>query len=97
MTANSRDKEDTGNYSDSEQRRDVTSYTVESPDEIWDEWKDTVPRSKRLNDRLLQLIAADVLSQRENRRGIIEHLDAEDIIVEDDIDALIESEDVTDE
>lgn len=38
----------------------MTKYTVEVPDDLWNEWKDTVPRSQTLNDRIIELIAADV-------------------------------------
>jgi hypothetical protein len=38
----------------------MTSYSFEIDDELWQEWKDTVPRSKRLDERLEELIKADV-------------------------------------
>jgi len=38
----------------------MTAYSFEVPDELWNEWKDTVPRSQRLDDRLIELIEADV-------------------------------------
>jgi hypothetical protein len=37
----------------------MTTYSFEIPDDVWEEWKDTVPRSKRLDDRLVELIKAD--------------------------------------
>lgn len=37
----------------------MTTYSFEIPDDVWDDWKDTVPRSKRLDDRLVELIKAD--------------------------------------
>jgi hypothetical protein len=37
----------------------MTTYSFEVPDEKWDAWKDTVPRSKRLDERLVELIEAD--------------------------------------
>ena len=38
----------------------MTSYSFEIDDELWQEWKDTVPRSKRLDERIEELIQADV-------------------------------------
>jgi hypothetical protein len=37
----------------------MTKYTIEVDDELWSNWKDTVPRSKTLNDRIVELIEAD--------------------------------------
>ena len=47
----------------------MTSYSFEVDDETWDEWKNTVPRSKRLDERLQELIEADIdgrVSESEN-------------------------------
>lgn len=38
----------------------MTTYSFEVDGELWDEWKDTVPRSQRLDERLTELIQADV-------------------------------------
>lgn len=38
---------------------DMTTYQFEVGDELWEEWKDTVPRSKKLDERLIELIEAD--------------------------------------
>jgi len=38
----------------------MTTYSFEVDDELWAEWKDTVPRSQRLDERLVDLIQADV-------------------------------------
>lgn len=37
----------------------MTSYSFEVDDDLWKEWKDTVPRSKTLDERLRELIEAD--------------------------------------
>lgn len=37
----------------------MTAYSFKIPDEVWNDWKDTVPRSKNLDDRLVELIKAD--------------------------------------
>lgn len=64
----------------------VTAHTLESPDELWDEWTDTVPRSyDRLGDRINELIALDLLARREHRMGIVEHLAAEGVIEESEV------------
>jgi hypothetical protein len=36
------------------------TYPLEIDEELWDEWKDDVPRSKNLNDALVELVEADV-------------------------------------
>jgi hypothetical protein len=38
---------------------DVTKYQFQIEDEKWDEWKETVPRSKSLEQRIIELIEAD--------------------------------------
>ena len=42
------------------QTASMTTYSFEVEDELWSEWKDTVPRSQRLDERLVELIQADV-------------------------------------
>lgn len=37
----------------------MVTYTFECPDGDWSEWKDTVPRSKNLDERLVELIQLD--------------------------------------
>jgi len=37
----------------------MVTYQFEIDDETWSEWKDTVPRSKSLDTRLVELIEAD--------------------------------------
>lgn len=37
----------------------MVTYQFQIPDETWNEWKDTVPRSKSLDTRLIELIEAD--------------------------------------
>jgi predicted Rdx family selenoprotein len=37
----------------------VVTYQFEVDDEVWEEWKNTVPRSKPLDQRLRELIRAD--------------------------------------
>jgi hypothetical protein len=39
--------------------RDVVRYQFQVDDETWSEWKDTVPRSKSLETRIIELIEAD--------------------------------------
>lgn len=38
---------------------DAVNYQFQIDDEKWDAWKDTVPRSKSLEDRIIELIEAD--------------------------------------
>lgn len=37
----------------------MVSYQFDVNDELWNDWKDTVPRSKSLHERLTELIEAD--------------------------------------
>lgn len=37
----------------------MVKYQFEIDDEDWEEWKDTVPRSKSLDTRIRELIKAD--------------------------------------
>jgi len=37
----------------------MVKYQFEVDDDTWDEWKDTVPRSKSLEDRIIELLEAD--------------------------------------
>lgn len=38
----------------------MTVYQIEVPDETWDRWKQTVPRGRKLNDRIVTLIEEDI-------------------------------------
>jgi len=37
----------------------MVRYQFQIDDETWGEWKETVPRSKSLEDRIIELIEAD--------------------------------------
>lgn len=37
----------------------MTTYSLTIPDDVWAEWKDTVPRSMSLRDRIVELLEAD--------------------------------------
>lgn len=37
----------------------MTKYQFQIDDEKWEDWKDTVPRSKSLEQRIIELIEAD--------------------------------------
>lgn len=37
----------------------MTKYQFQIDDEKWENWKETVPRSKSLEDRIIELIEAD--------------------------------------
>lgn len=47
----------------------MTKYTMECPDELWEDWKETVPRRINLNEGLLKLIAEETLEEREGQLG----------------------------
>ena len=38
---------------------DMTSYQFEIDEDKWKNWKETVPRTKSLDNRLIELIEAD--------------------------------------
>ena len=42
----------------------MTKYTLDCPDELWAEWKETVPRSQNLNEGLNRVLARVVLDER---------------------------------
>mgnify|MGYP000164370787 CR=1 FL=1 len=44
----------------------MVKYQFEIDDETWDEWKDTVPRSKSLDTRIVELIEADTAGRVED-------------------------------
>jgi len=46
----------------------MVTYQFEIDDETWSEWKDTVPRSKSLDTRLVELIEADTDGRVEDER-----------------------------
>lgn len=53
-----------------------SKYNIDAPDELWDEWKKTVTRRyPRLGDRVLDLLALDLICQQENGYGILEYAD----------------------
>jgi hypothetical protein len=37
----------------------MTKYQFQIDDDKWEDWKDTVPRSKSLEERIIELIEAD--------------------------------------
>ena len=37
----------------------TTTYPLEVEDDLWEEWKDQIPRSKTLNEALVELIEED--------------------------------------
>ena len=38
---------------------DMVRYQFQIDDDVWEEWKETVPRSKSLEKRIIELIEAD--------------------------------------
>ena len=42
----------------------MTKYTLDCPDDLWNEWKETVPRRLNLNQGLNKLLAREVLEER---------------------------------
>lgn len=44
--------------------RQMTKYTLDCPDDLWEEWKETVPRRMNLNDGLLKILARTTLEER---------------------------------
>lgn len=45
--------------SEAEEVAGMVKYQFEIDDDIWEAWKNTVPRSKSLDKRLIELIEAD--------------------------------------
>lgn len=42
----------------------MTKYTLDVPDALWDAWKETVPRRLNLNDGLKKVLAKETLEKR---------------------------------
>lgn len=38
----------------------MTTYQFEIDDQLWENWKNTVPRTKPLDQRIIELIQADL-------------------------------------
>ena len=45
----------------------MTKYQFEIDDGKWEDWKDTVPRSKSLEERIIELIEADTEGRVQER------------------------------
>lgn len=65
-------------------------YQLDIDDELWEDWKSTVPRSyDRLGDRIAELVEADLKCQNEYRTGALElleedgHIDIDELTVGD--------------
>lgn len=39
---------------------DTTEYRFDVQTPLWEEWKDTVPRSKNLDERIVELLREDL-------------------------------------
>ena len=48
---------------------DMVRYQFQIDDETWAEWKETVPRSKSLEKRIIELIEADTEGRVQEREG----------------------------
>lgn len=80
----------------------MVKYQFEIDDETWTEWKNTVPRSKSLEQRIIELIEADTEDrvQPPDEDDIAESSSSEDVtvpVVEDDRTDINTQEDVYDE
>jgi alkylhydroperoxidase/carboxymuconolactone decarboxylase family protein YurZ len=72
----------------------VTTYQFDVEDDLWESWKDTVPRSKNLDTRLRELIKAD----RDGRVLDADHDgDAPTHAYRDAVDEVVSDESVVDE
>jgi len=49
----------------------MTTYQFEVDDDVWDDWKQTVPRSKSLQQRIIELLEAD--AEGRVRQGPVDH------------------------
>ena len=47
----------------------VVKYQFQIDDDTWKEWKNTVPRSKTLEERIIELIEADTEGRVSERGG----------------------------
>lgn len=73
------------------------TYNLESDDDLWLDWKRTVPRTyPRLNDRIQELLAADVAAHDAHRKGVVELLIDEGLVEEEDVRSLLDGDDQED-
>lgn len=79
----------------SEATGDLKSHTVRDiPEEMWDDWKETIPRKySPLGEAILELVAADSLCRQSDGRGAVQLLIEEGHIEREDVDALLEAAD----
>lgn len=64
----------------------MATYPLEVDDELWEDWKATVPRTyDRLGDRVVELVEADLRCQTEHRKGAIELLEEEGYVDTEDL------------
>jgi hypothetical protein len=50
----------------------MVRYQFQVDDETWEEWKNTVPRSKSLETRIIELIEADAEGRVQERDSDVE-------------------------
>lgn len=56
-------------------------YNITMSRELWDDWKNTVPRKySPLNERIVELLVLDMLFREEFGPGVIEYIDRNEII-----------------
>lgn len=44
---------------------DTKSYTIETPDELWRNYDDLVPEDRKINDRIVTIMALDCVAHSE--------------------------------
>lgn len=77
---------------------DVTQLRAEVPAVDWKQWGDNlVPRSRRLDDRLVPLIIADLRCYEKTGSGAIEYLMEQGIITPEDLYPVNSPHNTTDE
>lgn len=53
----------------------MATYPLDVEDEMWEDWKATVPRTyDRLGDRVAELVRADLKCQHDSGKGALELL-----------------------
>lgn len=65
------------------QDSDVTKYQFQIDDDKWDEWKTTVPRSKSLEKRIIELIEADTEGRVTDDARDEPHTDTRDATIDE--------------
>lgn len=69
----------------------LTPHTFETPDELWEDWKEEIPRRYTpIGEGIVPLLAADLICRSRHRRSAMEALIDEGYFTQAELDAVLE-------